>query len=89
MYWKEFVLKIPSYRSSKVWLSILKSKYELWTALEKVEETLEELTAFYVEVGDEYGKKEAIEESETNEKEVQRAIEAGQTAIKNSRGQNR
>ena len=43
---------------------------------------MEELTAFYVEVGDEYGKKEAIEESETIEKEVQRAIEAGQTAIK-------
>ena len=55
---------------------------QLWTALEKVEETLEELIAFYVEVGDESGKNEAIEESETIEKEVQRAIEAGQTAIK-------
>ena len=55
---------------------------QLWTALEKVEETLEELIAFYVEVGDESGKNEAIEESETIEKEVQSAIEAGQTAIK-------
>ena len=43
---------------------------------------MEELTAFYVEVGDESGKNDAIEESETIEKEVQRAIEAGQTAIK-------
>ena len=43
---------------------------------------MEELTAFYVEVGDESGKNEAIEESETNEKEVQRVIEAGQTVIK-------
>ena len=67
-------------------LPVIKSVMEqLWTALEKVEETLEELTAFYVEVGDESGKNEAIEEPETNEKEVQRAIEAGQTAIKNSR----
>ena len=40
---------------------------QLWTALEKVEETLEELIAFYVEVGDESGKNEAIEESETIE----------------------
>ena len=56
---------------------------QLWTALEKVQGTLEELTAFYVEVGDESGKNEAIEESETIEKEVQRAIEAGQTVIKN------
>ena len=55
---------------------------QLWTALEKVQETLEQLTAFYVEVGDESGKNEAIEESETIEKEVQRAIEAGQTVIK-------
>ena len=37
----------------------------------------------YVEVGDESVKNEAIEESETFEKEYrQRAIEAGQTAIK-------
>ena len=43
---------------------------------------MEELTAFYVEVGDESGKNEAIEELETIEKEVQRAIEAGQTVIK-------
>ena len=51
-------------------LPVIESVIEqLWTALEKVEETLEELTAFYVEVGDEYGKKEAIEESETIEKE--------------------
>ena len=55
---------------------------QLWTALERVEETFEELTAFYVEVGDESVKNKAIEESETIEKEVQRAIEAGQTAIK-------
>jgi len=29
---------------------------QLWTALENAQETLEELTAFYVEVGDESGK---------------------------------
>jgi len=39
-------------------------------------------TAFYVEVGDQSGKKEAIEELESIQKEVQRAIEAGQTVIK-------
>ena len=55
---------------------------QLWTALENAQETLEELIAFYVEVGDESGKKEAIEESESIEKEVQKAIEAGQTVIK-------
>ena len=43
---------------------------------------MEELTAFYVEVGDESGKNEAIVESETIEKEVQGAIEAGQTVTK-------
>ncbi|XP_068680177.1 uncharacterized protein [Montipora foliosa] len=51
----------------------------LWTALENAQETVEELIAFYVEVGDESEKKEAIEESESIEKEVQRAIEVGQT----------
>ena len=55
---------------------------QLWTALENAQETLEELIALYVEVGDEAGKKEAIEESESIEKEVRRAIEAGQTVIK-------
>ena len=55
---------------------------QLWTALENAQETLEELIAFYVEVGDEAGKKEGIEESESIEKEVRRAIEAGQTVIK-------
>ena len=54
----------------------------LWTALENAQETLEELIAFYVEVGDESGKKEAIDELESIEKEVERAIEAGQTVIK-------
>ena len=48
MSWKEFVLKIPSYRSSSV-------IEQLCTALEKVQETLEELTACYAEVGDESG----------------------------------
>ena len=42
-------------------LPVIESVIEqLWTALEKVQETLEELTAFYVEVGDESGKNEAI-----------------------------
>ena len=65
---------------------------QLWTALEKVQETLEELTAFYIEVGDESGKNEAIviEESETIEKKVQRVIEAEHANCnKNSRTQNR
>ena len=44
-------------------LTVIKSVIEqLWTALEKVQETLEELTAFYVEVGDESGKNGVIEE---------------------------
>jgi len=64
-------------------LPVIESVIEqLWTALENAQETLEELTAFYVKVGDESGKNEAIEESETIEKEVQRPIEAGQTVIK-------
>ena len=75
MSWKEFVLKIPSYRSSSV-------IEQLCTALEKVQETLEELTACYAEVGDESGKNEAIEGSETIEKEIQRVIEDRQTVIK-------
>ena len=75
MSWKEFVLKIPSYWSSSV-------IEQLCTALEKVQETLEELTACYAEVGDESGKNDAIEESETIEKEIQRVIEARQTVIK-------
>ena len=75
MSWKEFVLKIPSYRSSSV-------IEQLCTALEKVQETLEELTACYAQVGDESGKNEAIEGWETIEKEVQRVIEARQTVIK-------
>ena len=75
MSWKEFVLKIPSYRSSSV-------IEQLCTALEKVQETLEELTASYAEVGNESGKNEAIEGSETIEKEIQRVIEARQTVIK-------
>ena len=64
-------------------LPVIESVIEqLWTALEVTQEPLEELTAFYVEVGDESGKKKVIEESETIEKEIQRAIEAGQTVIK-------
>ena len=64
-------------------LPVIESVIEqLWTALENAHETLEELIAFYVGVGDDSGKKEAIEESESIEKEVQRAIEAGQTVIK-------
>ena len=64
-------------------LPVIESVIEqLWTALENAQETLEELIAFYVGVGDDSGKKEAIEESESIEKEVQRAIEAGQTVIK-------
>lgn len=55
---------------------------QLWTALENAQETLDGLTSFFVEVGDESGKNEAIEESETIEKEVQSAIEAGQIVIK-------
>ena len=64
-------------------LTVIESAIEqLWTALENAQETLEELIAFYVEVGDQSGKNEAIEESESIEKEVQRAIEAGQDVIK-------
>ena len=55
---------------------------QLWAAFEDAQEILEELSAFYVEVGEDTGKNEAFKESETIEKDVQRAIEAGQNAIK-------
>ena len=55
---------------------------QLWAALEDVQEILGELSAFYVEVGEDTGKKEAFKKSETIQKDVQRAIEAGQNAIK-------
>ena len=55
---------------------------QLWAALEDAKEILEELFSFYVEVGDDTGKNEAFKGSETIEKDVQRAIEAGQGAIK-------
>ena len=55
---------------------------QLWAALEDAQEILGELSAFYVEVGEDTGKNEAFKESETIEKDVQRAIEAGQNAIK-------
>ena len=54
---------------------------QLWAALEDAQEILEELSAFYVEVGEDTGKNEAFKKSETIEKDVQRAIEAGQNAI--------
>ncbi|CAH3159991.1 unnamed protein product [Pocillopora meandrina] len=50
--------------------------------LEDAQEILEELSAFYVEVGEDTGKNQAFKKSETIEKDVQRAIEAGQNAIK-------
>ena len=55
---------------------------QLWAALEDAQEILGELSAFYVEVGEDTGKKEAFKKSETIQKDVQRAIEAGQNAIK-------
>ena len=64
-------------------VTVIESAIEqLWAALENAQEILEELSAFYVELGDDSGKNEAFEESKTIEKEVQRAIEAGQEAIK-------
>ena len=54
---------------------------QLRAALEDAQEILEELSV-YVEVGEDTGKNEAFKESETIEKDVQRAIEAGQNAIK-------
>ena len=55
---------------------------QLWAALADVQEVLEELTTFYVEVGDQAGKNEAFEEYKTIEKDVEKAIEAGQSEIK-------
>ena len=55
---------------------------QLWAALEDAQEILGELSAFYVEVGEDTGKNEAFKKSETIEKDVQRAIEAGKNAIK-------
>ena len=55
---------------------------QLWAALEDAQEILEELSAFYVEVGEDTRKNEAFKKSETIEKDVQRAIEAGKNAIK-------
>ena len=39
-------------------------------------------TAFYVEIGDESGKNETFDATETIEKEGQKTIETGQNAIK-------
>ena len=55
---------------------------QLWTALENAQDILEELSAFYVEIGDESGKNETFDETETIEKEVQKVIETGQNTIK-------
>ena len=55
---------------------------QLWTALENAQEILEEVSAFYVEIGAESGKNETFDEAGTIEKEVQKAIETGQNAIK-------
>ena len=55
---------------------------QLWAALEDAQEIVEELSAFYVEVGEDTGKNEAFKESETIGKDVQRAIEARQNTIK-------
>ena len=50
---------------------------QLRTALENAQEILEDLSAFYVEIGN-----ESFDETETIEKEVQKAIETRQNAIK-------
>ena len=64
-------------------VTVIESAIEqLWAALENAQQILEELSAFYVEVGDDSGKNEAFKESETIEKEVQKVIEARQDAIK-------
>ena len=55
---------------------------QLRAALEDAQEILEELSAFYVEVGEDTGKNEAFKESENIEKDVWRAIEVGQNAMK-------
>ena len=63
-------------------VTIIESAIEqLWAAQENAQEILEELSAFYFEVGDDSGKNEAFEESETIQKEAQKAIEAGQDAM--------
>ena len=54
---------------------------QLWAALEDAQDILEELLA-YVEVGEDTGKNEAFKKSETIKKDVQRTIEARQSAIK-------
>ena len=43
---------------------------QLWAALEDAQEILGELSAFYVEVGEDTGKNEAFKESENIEKDV-------------------
>ena len=56
---------------------------QLWKALENTLDVLEELSAFYIEVGDTAGKNEVFHETETVENEVQTAIEEEQNVIKN------
>ena len=56
---------------------------QLWAALEDAQEILGELSAFYVEVGEDTGKNEAFKKSETIEKDVQRAIEVRSCKIIN------
>lgn len=50
---------------------------QFWIVLENVQEILDGLILFFVEVGDEFGKNEVIEELEIIEKEVQSVIEVG------------
>ena len=56
--------------------------HETATWAGKTQEILKELSAFYVEIGDESGKNETFDEAETIKKEGQKAIETGQNAIK-------
>ncbi len=50
-------------------ITVIESVIEqLWAALADVQEVLEELTTFYVEVGDQAGKNEALESTEQSKK---------------------
>ena len=47
---------------------------QLWTALENAQEILEELSAFYVEIGDESGKNETLTRPKQSKKKYKKRL---------------
>ena len=50
---------------------------QLWTTLENAQETLEELIAFYVEIGDEFEKKKPLKSPKVSTKKCREHLKLG------------